>query len=585
MATSRWICLLILVSMCAPPARMGMATIGAECGCDVLAAAHRDGLRQLVDSLFGEASGCGVGDLNGDALGTAADLVAFMPCVTQAQRFTETAEEAGVLYEHGVLTEPTLGVLRLVTGGVGAGDYDGDGWTDLYAIRHRHGTNLLFRNRGDGTFIEVGETAGVALSGLDAWSGPSFADVDGDGRLDLFVGSATREPVLFRNLGDGTFEDITAGAHFGFDPGVYLGAAFGDYDRDDDLDLYAARWGTFDDELQHQHLWRNDGDGTFTGATLEAGIDVASSRVGTPDLRFWTQTGTFADVNSDGWPDLLVVSDFNVTQFFRAAGDGMFTDATTAVFTDENGMGSAVGDYDNDGDLDWFVSSVYERQINRTGNRLYRNRGDGSFEDATEEAGVREGFWGWASCFADFDNDGNLDIFHVNGRGEGPRDVFWMKPARLFISQGDGTFDERAAELGIADDGEGLGIVCFDYDRDGDIDVFIHNVGQASRLYRNDGGNRAHFLQVELRGAPPNTEGIGARVYVEAAGVTQMREIRVSNNYVSQDPAMAHFGLGRSAEVESLRVRWPDGQMTACGRVAAGRRLRIDQQQHGCEVP
>jgi len=444
---------------------------------------------------------------------------------------------------------------------------------------------------------------------LHRGSGPTFADYDGDGDLDLFLGAIEgRGPKLFRNRGNGSFEDVTEAAGLVFELGPYIGSTFGDYDRDGDLDLLVAQWGTLVTDLNRpdhnrrlDHLWRNNGDGTFTGNTADVGL-VIREAFDSGLLWYWSFTPNFADINNDGWPDVLLAADFRSSQIFLNSGSGTFTETTSPVISDENGMGAAIGDYDNDGDLDWFVSSIYDPDNPQggncdavsgrcdwggSGNRLYRNDGTGTFEDVTEHAGVRDGAWGWGSCFADFNNDRFLDLFHVNGWGfETARSRFFDKPARLFLSNGDGTFTERALEAGIADRGEGRGIVCFDYDRDGDIDVFVMNNGRRfgsinvvpSKLYRNETGNHLHFLQVKLRGRAPNTEAIGARVYVTAGGTTQMRELRAGSNYASQDPVVAHFGLGDTTVIDEIRVVWPDQSVETRAAVAADAWVLIEQE-------
>jgi enediyne biosynthesis protein E4 len=508
-----------------------------------------------------------------------------------AWSFVDVTAAAGLDYQHGYLDD-FFSSARFTAGGVAAGDYDGDGWIDLYVVRGTVGPNLLFHNRGDGTFEEVGAAAGVALD-HSLGSGPTFADFDGDGKLDLLVlgvgfndshDGVVTPPTLFRNRGDGTFEDVTAAAHLVITRDSYS-ASFADFDRDGDLDLFLTHWGSFVHlDQPMENLWRNNGDGTFTDVTQEAGITpYLHPDLGPVDLTF---TANFADLDSDGWPDLLLASDFGSSRVFHNDGDGTFTETTTAVISDENGMGSAVGDYDGDGDLDWFVSSVYDPSgvpfpsWGASGNRLYRNRGDGTFEDATDEAGVREGFWGWGATFADLDNDGNLDLVHVNGWGpqQTPETApFLADPTRVFVSRGDGTFVESAAALGIDDHGQGRGVVAFDYDRDGDLDLFIANNGQAPRLYRNDGGNRQSFLQVALRGLSPNTQGIGARVTITAGGRTQMRELRAGSNFVSQNPAEAHFGLGTAEMVDRVQVRWPSGAVSELDNVPARQHIVIEE--------
>jgi hypothetical protein len=356
------------------------------------------------------------------------------------------------------------------------------------------------------------------------------------------------------------------------------------------LDLFMTHWGTRPAAGESiVYLWRNNGDGTFSNDNAAAGIPDQLPE----DFFDTTFTPNFADINSDGWPDILAAADFGASGISLNNGDGTFRDATTDVISDENGMGAAVGDYDNDGDLDWFVTSIFDSsptlggRWGLSGNRLYRNRGDGTFEDATDEAGVREGGWGWGACFADFDNDGFLDIFHVNGWGR--LDVatgaffldlaapFHFDRSRLFLSDGDGTFTERSAALGIHDTDQGRGVVCFDYDRDGDVDILVANNGGAPRLFRNDGGNRLGFLQVKLRGRSPNTEAIGARVYVTEGDRTQLREIRNGSNFESQDPAVAHFGLGTAALVAEVRILWPNGQSSSLTNVTVNQFLIVDE--------
>jgi hypothetical protein len=488
-------------------------------------------------------------------------------------RFSEVTEAAGVNYTHANAVGENL--LQFGSGGVAAGDYDGDGWVDLFAVAGDVGADRLFRNQGDGRFVEVGVEAGVSQSGRRS-SGPTFADYDGDGCLDLFVGAVDNvEPALFRNRCDGSFE-AQAGM---FPASPYVSSTFGDYDGDGDLDLLVSRWGIVPAVHQVDYLWRNEG-GTFSGVTSEAQLRFRTQVMNRLEIE-WTLSPNFADINNDGLQDVLLASDFGTSQVFLNNGNGTFTDVTDAAITDENGMGTAIADYDADGDLDWFVTSIFDSggiptpSWGTTGNRLYRNRGDGTFDDVTETAGVRDGNWGWATCFADFDNDGSLDLFHVNGWPLSG--LFSDKPARLFMSNGDGTFREQAEVAGIADRGFGVGIACFDYDRDGDVDVFIANNDGPARLFRNENGNEGSFLQVRLRGRSPNTQGIGARIYATSDSRTQMQELRAGTNYVSQDPAEAHFGLGAAITIDEIRVVWPDRFVWSVQRFVANRMLIVDR--------
>lgn len=500
------------------------------------------------------------------------------PPFAPAVRFVDVTAAAGLSYTYKLAAYPLVGPESLIGGGVATGDYDRDGWVDLYVVRGDVEPNLLFRNRGDGTFEEVAAWAGVAIKG-ELGCGPTFADIDGDGFLDLFVGGTGGTGCrLFLNRGDGTFQDITKTCGLWPEADTFS-AAFADYDRDGDLDVFVSHWGDrrpFRNKST-QHLWRNNGDRTFTDVSVESGITRAIFE--DIDMSF---TPNFADINGDGWPDLLLASDFGMSRVFLNQS-GTFEDVTSEVISDENGMGAAIGDYDNDGDLDWFVSSIFdpngvaEGGWGVTGNRLYRNRGDGTFEDATTEAGVREGYWGWGSSFGDFDNDGHLDLVHVNGFGTGqayPFEDYFRDPTRLFMANGDGTFAERSVELGLIDDGQGRGVVCFDYDRDGDLDIFIANNREPPRLFRND-GVKGSYLSVELLDNNFKRVTIGARVYVTIEGKTQMRELRCGSNFVSQNSEFLHFGLRDAQVVDQVRVVWPDGTSQTVSAVAANQRLVI----------
>lgn len=502
--------------------------------------------------------------------------------------FRDVTVEAGIAVEHRFATE-LPDQLLLVSGGAASGDVNGDGWPDLYIVGGDGDRQHLFINRADGTFDERAVPAGVAAPG-ERSCGPAFADIDGDGDLDLFVGMLPRDvfvpdpltpaPSLYVNDGTGTFTEVARQREmFPFAP--FISATFGDYDGDGFLDLFTSHWAMPSPFMEASHLWRNDGMGTFVPVDAAAGLEVGREDVDPRWSMSWSFAANFADIDSDGRPDLLVASDFGHTQVFRNLGDGRFVDISTDVLTDENGMGTAVGDFDNDGHLDWFVTSIFDPEgmpggrDGTTGNRLYRNLGDGTFEDATEGAGVREGAWGWGACAADFDNDGWLDLFHVNGWGFPFSQRFSGLPAVLFWNNGNGTFREGAAAAGIADRGEGRGVVCFDYDRDGDIDVLVANITGPVRLYRNELDGRRNYLQVKLVGRPPNTEAIGARVYLRSGEMRQLRELRAGTNYVSQDPAVAHFGLGMDDGPVEIEVQWPRGARTVLAGLTPNRHLVV----------
>lgn len=465
-----------------------------------------------------------------------------------------------------------------------AGDYYDDGFVDLYPARGTLGPNLLLHNLGNGRFEEIADHA-AALPGSDV-SGPTFADVDGDGDLDLLVPTWPRGIQLFLN-DEGTLTPTTDILSPELAAEDAINATFGDLNQDRFPDLLLARWGSLSAPTSYlEHVWCNHRGTSLRRCEQPSGmlfdfLDFSGARF------YVTFSPNFADINNDGLPDVLVTSDAGTSKVFDSIGHGSFVDHLEPAVTDENGMGAAIRDYDNDGDLDWFVTSIYDPDgpqpgWGASGNRLYRNRGDGTFEDATDEAGVRIGYRGWAACFADFNNDGWLDLFHVNGHyAPQPqfRDRFFGKPSLLYLGAPDGKFTEAAQPAGVDAADEGRGVACFDYDRDGHTDIFVANVMGPPRLFRNNTGQENHFLDVRLFSQRPNRLGIGARVEVQTSGLpTQTREIRSGTNDVSQDPAEAHFGLAAATSAEEIQVRWPDGRSTRLTNVVADRLIPIAER-------
>jgi len=354
--------------------------------------------------------------------------------------------------------------------GIAAGDYDNDGDIDVFIAKADRSANHLFRNMGNMTFEDVANNAGVEFtrsSNETFYHGsPAFVDLNEDRHLDILIPGLEQEPTLvFLSNGDGTFSNMSTDIGLDKMQASYSHSpAFGDYDLDGDLDLFLGHWGTprdFDNIGDTEHLWRNDSDETgvkFTSVSIEAGI---APSILADDDPFITQqifdhtfTPTFTRVNEDRWPDLLVVSDFGASQVFINQRDGTFENQTNFnVIIDGNGMGSAVGDYDNDGDMDWFVSSILARvpdgsesereqipsTLSQIGNRLYRNN-SGEFEDVTEELGVEDGGWGWGSCFIDFENDGDLDLYHTNGWNLQDFGDFLNDESRAFVMDEDEQF-------------------------------------------------------------------------------------------------------------------------------------------------
>ena len=518
--------------------------------------------------------------------------------------FVDMTAASGISFTVGFLNPiANLEVPEFLPSGAAAGDYDDDGDIDLFIVRGDSGPNLLYRNNGNLVFEDVAAEAGVALTRTIfenyRHGSPAFADLDGDNDLDLVLPGLDGDPTLvFSNDGDGTFTDVSSGS--GLDrmrAEQSMSPAFGDYDRDGDLDMMLAHWGTPRDYAGNpgdtEHLWRNDSDSAgirFTSVSEQSGIApsiiINNDPLITNRSFDYTMSPTFARINDDAFPDILVVADFNVTQVYINNGDGTFSNVTDYdVIIDGNGMGSAVGDYDGDGDLDWFVSSIraagegIPSTLSRVGNRLYRND-DGTFADVTAEAGVTDGGWGWGSCFLDFENDGDLDIYHTNGWSHADEfGGFSTDISRAFVSNGDGTFTESAEELGLDDAEQGRGIVCADFDNDGDTDILqLHmHADNAATLWMNQTTN--NWLSVRLRGAAPNTQAIGARIVATIAGEDHLREVTLGSNFASHNPTDQLFGLGSMTQVDTLTVEWPDGERTVMQALAANRELVIDHPQ------
>jgi hypothetical protein len=555
---------------------------------------HGGGVAALVFAA-GICTGCGGGGGGGEAAAQAAAAVVRQSPTVPQKLFVDVTASSGIAYEIGYRNYlPLNGFAELVansaTGGVAAGDYDSDGDIDLFITRGDIGPNLLYRNDGHGTFEDVALTAGLAYTATPTenyrLSGPTFADMDGDGDLDLFIGGLFGDPsFVYRNQGDGSFVNVTSGSGLdGMSADYNVSAAFGDYDLDGDLDLFVAHWGTFRDPQNPgdtEHLWRNDShDGVivFSSVSESAGIAQEIMHLGDPDpsraFTDYTFTPAFARIDNDLYPDILSVGDFNSTKVFVNNHDGSFRNATDPfVLSDENGMGSAVGDFDNDGDLDWFVTSISSEV--KSGNRFYENR-NGVFVDRTSALGVSDGSWGWGACFMDFENDGDLDLYHTNGWAlEGH---FLNDRSRAFVGTGGGRFTESAASLGLDDTDQGRGVVCADFDNDGDVDIFQLHRGTpvAATMWRNEANGR-NFIRIQLKGRSPNTEAAGARIYLTIGTVTQMREIVIGSNFVSQNPTIQVMGLDTATQVDEIRVQWPDGAESVERNVAAGRTLLISQ--------
>ncbi|HEX2477173.1 MAG TPA: CRTAC1 family protein, partial [Lacipirellulaceae bacterium] len=361
---------------------------------------------------------------------------------------------------------------------------------------------------------------------------------------------------------------------------------FGDYDGDGYLDIHTTDWGN-DISLSTSRLLHNLGavnPGHFEDVTAAAGLDVyrpSHFYNGDTDTNTYRHSSTFTDIDRDGHPDLVIASDFRTSQIFWNNGDGTFTDGTSAagVGSDEDGMGTTVGDFDGDGRLDWFISCLVDvpgETQDHSGNRLFRNNGDRTFADHTDVGGVRDSGWSWGTTFLDHDNDRDLDLFVTNGWNPG-----LQFPDQSHIYQNDnGVFTDVSAAAGVTDTGQGRGLLSFDYDNDGDLDVFIVNHGDRPILYRNDGDNENDWLKIRVEGTASNRDGIGALITLDpdanVAGDEIVREINAGSNYLSQNELTAHYGLGPNAgTIALITVVWPSGAVQALSNVSANQVLNL----------
>jgi len=415
--------------------------------------------------------------------------------------------------------------------GVAWGDYDNDGDPDLY-IAVLYGLDRLYRNEGGGTFVDVTREAALADSSISG--APAWCDYDGDGDLDLFVGRVGAN-ALFRNKGDGTFTDVAGKAGVTGDVTSW-GVAWGDYDRNGTVDLYVANFGS-----SPNRLYSNNGDGTFTDVAESAG--VADRGSGT--------SASWCDYDDDGDLDLYLANKDGANRLYRNEDNGSFTEVAEASLAQDNndGIGTIWGDCDDDGDFDLFISVNYAK------NRLFLNGGEGTFIAAPESAGLDHSGSSRGIGWGDFDNDGDLDLYLAKSIGEN----------KLYENEGNCVFADITAGSCMGDSNSGTAVAWADFDEDGDLDLVLSNFGTTMRLFRNNSPADRHWLDVRLESPGGNTRAVGARVQVFAGDDTWVRDHNPGTGYQSQSPHQIHFGLGSQTRVDSLVVRWPAGEISRFG--------------------
>lgn len=542
--------------------------------------------------------------------------------------FVDVTQQAGIDFRH-FAGERTSQLPEDMGSGAAWIDYDRDGWLDLFAVNtsgpltwnsdqmdQSPAHTALYRNNGDGTFTDVSAEAGVDLR---AWGmSAAVGDVDNDGWPDLFV-TAYGTNVLYLNNGDGTFSEATQAAGLGEHEGFWTGAAFGDYDRDGDLDLYVTGYVQYNEDAgtetvsqydvetpasinpssfppERNLLYRNDGDGTFTEVAESAGVVDPEGR---------GLMATWADFTGNGWPDLYVANDVSDNRLYQNNGDGTFDDIShPARVADYRGaMGLAVGDWDGDQDLDLFISHWIAQE-----NALYTNLGRPAapsgnapvptvqFMDEADRYGLGQvalDYVGWGTSFFDYDNDGQLDLFVANGstlqqadRPERlePMDdlLFWNRSANAGFFEasairGTSVFRTTRGEP-LSEAFVGRGAAFGDYDNDGDLDLFVVNHDGPGKLLRNENDLDRHWLKVRLEGQASNRSAIGARIRLVVGDRVQIREVAAQGSYLSQNTLVQHFGLGQHATVDTLTVDWPSGRRQVETAIAADQKLHLREK-------
>lgn len=461
--------------------------------------------------------------------------ISALPALSQTLRFTDVSSAAGILpisssgYGHGA----------------SFGDYNGDGRPDLYVIAYS-ANNSLYRNNSDGTFTDLAAAAGVQ-NPAERDRGMASADYDNDGDLDIYIMTGSTLSVLYRNDGNNTFSEVTEAAGVNM-TGQGQGVAWGDYDQDGLLDLFAAQ------TVEDNRLFRQNPDHTFTDVTLTAGIGGYSESL----------QPVFFDVDLDGDLDLFVTRKELVPNLlYINNGNGTFTEQAEArgiAAPTPHSQGAAIGDYDRDGDFDVYVCS-YDSP-----NLLFRNEG-GFFTEVAASAGVSVGAAGnRGALFADFDNDGWLDLYVTRNNSN-----------FLFRNNGNGTFTDLSAASGADDANRGYSPSYADYDADGDLDIFFTNTGQNSVLYRN-AGTSSHWLQIDPVGVTSNRDGVGARLTAWIGNQRQVQMVIAGQAYLCTGSDLTvHFGLGASVRIDSLIIQWPSGIEDRLYDIAADQKLTLQE--------
>jgi hypothetical protein len=533
-------------------------------------------------------------------MGCAVPVFAEEPAAPSPVQFSNITKAAAIHFEHFKGKKGTSTILEEAGPGVCVGDFNGDGYEDIYFVNGRDlynrgitVRNALYRNNGNDSFTDVTTEAGVPGSAYGL--GCVWGDYDNDGFPDLYVTQYGRN-ILYHNNGNGTFTDVTdkagvAATELG--TVFHTGATFFDYDRDGRLDLYAGGYADFGVNSKRSCtigygiptscrpqaysgtpaiLYHNNGDGTFTNVTKDAKIYHAKG---------YNLSVGAADYDNDGWPDLFVANDGIEAFLYHNEHNGTFTEVapeTGMAFAANGGAMAAMcislGDYDNDGDLDLYISD-----FQLSSDHLWHNDGKGLFDEVSDPAGITgptRNVLSFGGGFFDYDNDGWLDLFIANGHvyeevEKVSPEVHYKQINTLFHNEGNGKFVEttKSAGDGFQTPYAGRGAAFADFDNDGNIDVVVANNGDPPLLLHNQGAAHNHFVNFKLVGTRSNRDAMGARIRLRTGGLSQIREIAGGGSYLSQSDLRANFGLGKATRAAHVEIWWPSGQHQVFANVAA----------------